>query len=59
MLRDRSYVSEEDLFLKKFDRVHTELTSSQRKEIEKHAKIAKKRDKKEVSDKQDKIWSEF
>lgn len=59
MLRDRNYVSEEDLFLKKFDRVHTELTLSQRKEIEKHAKIARKRDKKETSNKQGKIWTEF
>lgn len=59
MFRDRSYVSEEDLFLEKWDRVHPELTSSQRKEIEKHAKIARKRDIKEASDKQDTIWSEF
>ena len=41
---DKHFVSPYDKFLRKFDEEHPEKSASQLKEIEKHRKIAEKRD---------------
>ena len=41
---DKHFVSPYDKFLKKYDQEHPEKSASQLKEIEKHQKIAEKRD---------------
>jgi len=54
-----NFVSEEDKFLKQFDKNHPELTLSQQVEIEKHKRIAKLRDEKEITAEERKIWEGF
>lgn len=41
---DRAYVSEYDTFLQAFDKTHPIKSASQQKEIDKHQRIAEKRD---------------
>ena len=41
---DKSFISDIDIFLNKFDQTHPEKSESQKKEIEKHERIFKLRD---------------
>ncbi len=53
---DKTYVSPVDEFLFQFDKKHPK-TASQQREIEKHRRIAKKRDQ-AVSDEFSTLWEE-
>lgn len=55
---DKFYVSPYDKFLREYDSKHVK-TTSQIKEIDKHARIAHLRDEKIQTQDQDKIWSDF
>lgn len=55
---NRSYVSPIDQFLYEFDASHAK-TESQLKEIEKHQKIAMRRDNEQESSDEAIVWSEF
>lgn len=55
---DKFYVSPFDKMMREFDATHPNSTS-QIKEIEKHANIAKLRDEAIVDDEKEKIWSGF
>lgn len=54
-----NFVSEEDKFLKQFDKNHPQLTHSQRVEIKKNKRIAEMRDSKGSVAKKRKIWEGF
>lgn len=54
---DKSYVSPVDEFLFTFDKKHPK-TASQKREIEKHRRIAQKRDH-AVDEAQDSLWENF
>lgn len=55
---DKFYVSPVDKFLEKFDAEHV-LTESQKREIEKHQRIAKARDVAKPESAKSQIWSDF
>ena len=58
-----NFVSELDQFLQDFDQTHPEKSSTQRCEIEKHARVRQLRDKPEANNAQSKkeqtIWEKF
>lgn len=51
---DKAYISEDDLFLHRFDKMHPQKSESQIREIEKHERIARLRDGKELDEKEEK-----
>lgn len=55
---DKSYISPYDEFLFAFDRKNAK-SVSQKKEIEKHRRIAELRDNPDVAEKHGQIWDEF
>lgn len=55
---DKAYVSPYDKFLYEFDATHAK-TASQLQEIEKHQRIALKRDDKRYNEEQLAIWNDF
>jgi hypothetical protein len=55
----KHYVSEADRFLRAFYRDHPKPTHSQKEEIEKHDKIAEKRDHASSENPDKKLWEEF
>lgn len=55
---DKAYVSPVDKFFYEFYATH-ERTASQKKEIEKHQRIAKMRDDKNYQDDKGQIWEGF
>jgi hypothetical protein len=55
---DKAYISEYDIFFAQFDKTH-EKSLSQQKEIQKHKKIAEKRDNVMNQDKKGIIWEAF
>lgn len=55
---DKAYVSPYDKFLYEFDATHPK-TASQMLEIEKHQRIALKRDDKQYNEEQAVIWRDF
>ena len=55
---DKAYVSPYDKFLFRFDATHGK-SASQKKEIDKYAEIARKRDDKGYKESESEIWTEF
>jgi hypothetical protein len=55
---NKAYVSPYDQFLYRFDLTH-EKTASQLKEIEKHQRIAKRRDEANPTNGDAEIWTDF
>jgi hypothetical protein len=58
-LNKKNYVSELDQFLIQFNQSHLEPSQSQRKEVSKAEKIAKRRDFPQKEGDKSKIWAEF
>lgn len=57
--RDKSYVSELDQLLTEFDQKNANRSDSQRKEINKHQRIAVLRDNPQENSKSTEIWEGF
>ncbi|MDP3559455.1 MAG: CBU_0585 family protein [Legionellaceae bacterium] len=55
---NKAFISPIDIFLRQWDK-HHEKTPSQCAEIEKHAKIAKRRDQRCVDGEEEGIWEGF
>lgn len=53
------YISELDEFLSEYDKNHPKLSASQRKEMEKYAKVYKLRDLPEPPLSKDSLWDNF
>lgn len=57
--RDKSFVSDIDIFLKKFDQEHPERSASQKREIEKYRKIFAMRDRPQPQPDKRVLWDQF
>ena len=56
---DKTYVSDLDKFITKFDEENKTRSKSQMAEIEKHQKIAEKRDNPDADNGSDNLWGGF